>query len=249
MEALISALGLVISTLMGLPARAAAHSDASKGRLGKVLFSIVSDLDAVITRGGSILDRLEELAVARDPSEFRKKARELRETVARQMRQLDDVGHQLSGYIGVEELEGTEYGWDAPSVKERGTDAQKVLSIYEPDLGASIRNIVGIKTTALWDYAAHFSRNVGAFDLGHMVVREITYIEPGIGFRLGRLDLEELKALEVKGKIKMRSVDLSMPEELYSYTSRARERLRELQLGRERLAHLIKQHFEPHHLI
>ena len=63
------------------------------------------------------------------------------------------------------------------------------------------------------------------------------------------IDSDELEDFEVRGLIEFQEVNLADPGERNAYLSRARTRLQELRRGREKLAKLIQQYYEPHYLL
>ena len=77
MEAIISALGVILSALMELPSRTVAATDAKKASISKTLTQFVNVLDAVIARGYLILSKLESLATLKDGQEFKENTKEL----------------------------------------------------------------------------------------------------------------------------------------------------------------------------
>ncbi|EKQ71168.1 hypothetical protein OsccyDRAFT_1497 [Leptolyngbyaceae cyanobacterium JSC-12] len=161
MEALISALGLVISTLMGLPALTVAATDAKKARIGKALFRFVNVLDTIISRGNQILDKIEAVALASNDSDFQVAVEELRGLAERQIESLEGIQEELKEGL---RWEGFDSDSEMSDLFEKPTDVQKVLSVYEPDLGQSLSVVLGFKKNVLRNFARYFGRNLESLD-------------------------------------------------------------------------------------
>ena len=131
------------------------------------------------------------------------------------------------------------------------TNVQKVLSIYEPDLGPALSFVIEWKSNILTGLAEKFARNIASLEGGKLIVRELVYIDHDLLKRQHSKVhfLETLEEAEKTGSVKFQELDLSIPAERRRYLSRARKRLQEIQAARDQLAKLIQEHYEPHHLI
>lgn len=248
MEALISALGLVISTLMGVPALTVAATDAKKARIGKALFRFINALDTIISRGNRILDKIETIALASSDSDFQVAVEELRGLAEHQIESLEDIQEELRKGL---KWEGVGLDLEMSALLEKTTDVQKVLSIYEPDLGQSLNVVLGFKRYLLINFARYFAQNLESLDRDNLTIKEIIFIKPNYLIVLDSLldrYPEEMVEAEAQGLIKTQTLNLSSTLEREDYLHKARKRLSELQCARQKLTELIKRYYEPHHL-
>jgi len=88
METILTVLGMILSTLMEIPARSVAKSDAQKTILAKALSEFVSWLDRILARGYAILAQIERLASLDNKDEFVAEATGLLELVSNQISDL-----------------------------------------------------------------------------------------------------------------------------------------------------------------
>jgi hypothetical protein len=136
----------------------------------------------------------------------------------------------------------------------RPTDVQKVLSIYEPDLGQSINVLFGRKKNMLESFARFFNQNVDSLDQNNLKIKEFVFIQPDFLQHEDLVDLcliyydEYIIKAESRGLVKTHIVDLRVTLERQNYLQKAQKRLDELQSARQRLTELIKRYYEPHHL-
>ena len=248
MDVIISALGLIVSELLKWPARAVAVSDIQKARLAKTIFGFIEILDRLIVRGYEILEKLDMLPSIEQRAQFIQAETELIELVEQQ---LEDLRKSVR-------IIQYNYGGFWPHVGL--TDVRKVLTVYEPDLGDSLRGVIGPKSEVLTQLASIFSHSIEEFKRKSLIVREVEYVEywdfPDYPFadlmtlqQLKEMFKEDLARAEKRGIIRYRRVNLSIPQERREYLSRAAMRLKELEMARTRLADLLKEHFEPQYLL
>lgn len=242
MDAIISALGLILSALMGLPARTVAMTDAQKSTVAKSLASFIATLDNIINQGYEILSKLEVLPTLDNRADFLEMTKQLNDLTEKQIEDLSSIARWIRGPVGPNDI--------IRPVSREVTDVHQILSIYEPDLGQRLFNIVAYKSRLLFDLGRIFSDSIQNLERKRLVIRELVYIDPEILRFSHRIGLTKvISEFEKEERIKFRNVNLSYPEERAMYLKRARKRLSELKVGRDNLAQLVRKHYEPHHLV
>lgn len=242
MEAFISALGLLISALMDLPGRAVAATEQKKNKIGKELYQIVTALDKVIKQGYEILAKIEQLANTQDELEFKKQIRELSKLLDDQMKLIIDTGEDVAyNYLGG-------FYWQDPKGIHLGhpTNVSKVLSIYQPDLGNHIAGILSTKSSIIFIFLKLLQENLNQFNTKNLWLKEIEIIDMS-KFRIPRY--QTLESWEKAEGIRFKTINLLNNKERTSYLTHSRKRLKELETARVELANLIKQYYEPHHIL
>lgn len=252
MDAILSALGLLLNALISLPARTAAASDAKKAEIAKTLAQFVSLLDKVLARGHTILFELEKLAsLKKDQLEFSKEVKRLHSLTKDQIKDLHLVGALIQEKLITGSTLFGIPGFDYIAFRYEPTKIRKVISIYEPDLGSKLHHVIGLKTNILEDFAWIFAETTKTFELNSVVVKELVYIDPNvleIGYEEANI-LGVLEEAEKLGKVKFKELNLAIPAQRNQYLSRERKRLQQIKNAREQLTKLIEQHYAPHHLV
>jgi hypothetical protein len=248
MNAIISALSLFISTLFGIPARAKAATDAKKAKLGKRLADITIVLDDVLRRADAILDFMQQLPMA-DSEERKSIGRDLLAVVDKQIVDLKKIG----SYFQHEFLWGFEYSsvpkLDSFSLLHDTTDVFKVISIYEPDLGKCLGNILEHKTNLLVELARVLSQELQRTQ-EFATLRDIRWIDHQvIASQVNKFRFTKgVYEAESKGLVEFEEIDLTDQSSVQRYVDGARSRLNEIKGARSTLAALIRDQFDMHEI-
>lgn len=251
MEAIIAALALVVSTLIDLPNYI---SQNKKSKLGKSIYEFYNDLNLIIKQGYVILDKIEILANAKHPQVFQKDSIELYELVEHQTHLLEEAGGKLVHSFFWDNIEMR--GEIENLLLKKTSNVQKVLSIYEPNFGSSIKSILWAKKNLLRTLGERLLVNINTFEFQKMQINEITNIK-NESYLLARNNYynnelikscHSLSLAEDLG-IGVITINLNNLSQRTEYLSRERHRLKELENGCNKLAEMMRQHFEPHEII
>jgi|GEM_PF-2562100 len=258
MNALISAIGLLMCFLIELPTSTKAMHDLKKSHVGRALANAVGLLNTVLARAGKILDMIAQMPVA--PATERQRL--LVDTTALVEAQLSDL-RELAQDARRELSRKAAYTRRFSATR---VDVGRILSIYEPDLGNRLQVLYHMKTNLLSELARFLFSELQSIDEEHNTIRDIVRVDPQLhsGHALalaaslmsarfrepGDIDRPPVAAEEdtVEG-LTYQSICLKDPEQVAVYTERARARLAELTDAQQQLARLVREHFEPHKIL
>jgi hypothetical protein len=240
MELLLSALGLIVSTLQGILTANSERASTEKHKIGRELADTVVRLDAILSHAISIISHIESMA-----TRSRVLPEEVAEFESLMKMQSKDV-RELAGntlFLGEKEPGKTPNRW------LEGT--QRVVRIFG-DRARDLPNLLDAKGGMMTELQT-FAENayVASYD-GRLLLRHYkrrkpanapdSYYDP-VGSKL---------SIEVRiegGWLVYSDIDLRNPRLRRKYLNELRDQLSELKSARTTIVHMLQTHFEVEDLV
>lgn len=245
MQYLITALGIVISALMGLPSRNNASSEVQKRKIGKTLAELVFLFDSIINNGYIILNYLNN-------------GIEYKENIVNLLKlQIKDL-KKVSSEIQMNLLWGDAL-WNISDFDMfqdfyyKKTNINKILSIYGPKLNPSLHIIIEYKTEILGSITELLYQKFEKTPSEDFYIYEIEEIsqELLVDQMMRFTFIKEPHLFDnYKDKLlKFKKINLLYAKERAEYIAIALKRSDIIKQERDKLAEFIRTNYAPHQIV
>jgi len=252
MNSIISALGVILSSILDLSSSItkASSSSEEKRNLGKTLSQLLLKIEDVMTRAAAILVLIKRIPNEEENFAVIKEA--LLEVIKKQSLDLNEIGEIIKG----EFLWGFKYEYEsihAPDLLHNETNIYRILSTYEPYLGKKLGNIIEYKSNLLNGLSRLLNEEISTLDENKLFYNEVSGIGDVIlASQMGKICFERYPRDEFNNggwNVEFESINLKEEKSVNKYTNNATRRLNELKESHQKIKEIIVSKFSIEDLL
>jgi len=251
MQYLISALGIIISSLFNLPSSKNNLSQIKKQYIGKTLSKLIYLFDDIIHNGLIILDCFEKGITYKE---------EIIDLITRQISFLNRIGNTIQNSFlwggGLDDIKSFDISKD---FYYKRTKIDKTLEIYGPKLVPSLSIVIASKSEILLRITHLLWRQFSKQPMDSFLIYELEYIAPEFTKEdfLNDFDrahsisdlMKKIYEKEDNEFIRYKIIDLLDSKQRDEYITIAKRRLKIIKGERNKLANFLKENFEINEII